>query len=732
MRRILSLNDTWKFSKNNSDFETVNLPHTWNAVDGQDGGNDYYRGECKYEKAFAKPQLHDDERVFLEVTGAAMTARVFLNGRKIGTHCGGYSTFRFDITDSLQGKNILEIYVDNGNNTTVYPQMADFTFYGGLYRGVNLVITSKQHFELVKDGTYGIMVTPNIEFLTEDIANANVVCKAFVDGGENENLSVRFTVLQTGEMVETSVVGTQAQGTILIENVHLWNGVKDSFLYQLKAELIYDGCVVDEVDTRFGCRTVSADSQHGFLLNGKPYRIMGVSRHQDWEGVGNALTIDMHRKDIELICEMGATAVRLAHYQHAQEFYDLCDEKGLLVWAEIPCISAFMENGRDNTLQQMRELVCQCYNHASIYCWGLSNEITAASEVSEAMLENMEELNNLCHILDSTRMTTMAHISMLESDSPLIPISDIASYNIYFGWYSGELGDNEKFLDAYHDKFPDRCIGLSEYGADTNIAYHSATPKKGDYSEEYQTLYHEHMINTIMERPWLTSSYAWNMFDFAADGRDDGGIPGRNLKGLVTFDRKIKKDAFYLYKAYWSDEPFVHICGSRYINRLGNKTEIKVYSNQDNVILYVDTEQVGQLSGDKIFRFQIDISNTHTILAVSGECKDEIMISKVAEPDKSYVYEKKIVNWFDQDAINPNYYSAFDTVDELAKNPECANILNTKMGRPGDVPLTDNAKRMKMLGHMTIADIMKRSGRENPKEAVKEFNDILQRIAKNS
>ena len=579
MRKIVNFNRNWLFSKTAeipadlpSGWEEISLPHTWNAVDGQDGGNDYWRGTAVYCKEFERPTLESGGRAVLEFLGAAMTADVYVNGQRLSHHEGGYSTFRVDITDALQGDNLLCVAVDNSNNDRVYPQKADFTFYGGLYRSVNLVLVPENHFELCRDGAPGIKVTPVVRE-----RNAAVT----VETWQNGEGSVTMTVAGMKKTVPSE--NGHAAAEFVIENVRLWNGIEDPYLYEAKAE--YGG---DEIRTGFGCRTIGFDPEKGFLLNGSVYPLRGVSRHQDRKGLGNAITIREHREDMEFIREIGANTVRLAHYQHAQEFYDLCDEYGIIAWAEIPYITQHMPNGRENTLSQMRELIAQCYNHPSIVCWGLSNEITASGPVSEDLLDNHRALNDLCHAMDKTRPTTMAHVFMLEQESELIPIADIGSYNLYFGWYLGELEQNDTFFDEYHRKYPNRVIGFSEYGADANPQYQSAHPEKGDYSESYQCVYHEHIMKCIEARPYLWATHVWNLFDFAADGRDEGGKNGENQKGLVTFDRKLRKDAFYLYKAYWSKEPFVHLCGRRYADRTEEVTEIKVYSNRSEVTLLVD------------------------------------------------------------------------------------------------------------------------------------------------
>ena len=727
MRKILPFNDNWQFHKTAEvpqelpQWETVNLPHTWNAQDGQDGGNDYWRGTAMYAKVFASPERICGQREILEFLGAAMTADVYLNGKHLAHHEGGYSTFRVDITEHLREVNLLCVAVDNSANDRVYPQKADFTFYGGLYRSVNLILVPENHFELCKDGTPGIKVTPVVK---------------------GENAIVTVETWQNGEGEVTMIVDDQvklvpsgnghAVAEFEIKNVHLWDGVDDPYLYTAKAT--FGG---DEVSTKFGCRSIAFDSQKGFLLNGREYPLRGVSRHQDRKGLGNALTINEHREDMEIIREIGANTIRLAHYQHAQEFYDLCDEYGIIAWAEIPYITAHMPNGRENTISQMRELITQCYNHPSIVCWGLSNEITASGKITEDLLDNHRILNDLCHEMDKTRPTTMAHVFMLEQESALIPIADIGSYNLYFGWYIGELSQNDSFFDEYHKKFPNRVMGFSEYGADANPRYQSKNPEKGEYSETYQCVYHEHLLKCINERPWLWATHLWNLFDFAADGRDEGGKNGENQKGLVTFDRKLRKDAFYLYKAHWRKEPFVHLCGRRYADRTEDKTEIKVYSNQSEVTLLVDGKEVATKMGAKVYTFDIAISGEHTITVKSGDLMDTMTIRQVEKANPTYrMVGGEVVNWFDADTHDPNCFSIKDTLGTLMQHPKAGVIVGRMMqaarASRGDVAsaTAGNANLERMMAGMTLQSLLKQAGPAIKPEQIQSLNAALQQIKK--
>ena len=733
MRTITSINDSWHFLKHDMSVEDamryatqgeeVTLPHTWNAADGQDGGNDYHRGTCWYVREL-RPEELKGERIFAEFGAAAMSADVYLNGKKLTHHEGGYSAFRTELSGELKESNILAVSVNNGENGTVYPQKADFTFYGGLYRDVKLIGVPEEHFELLKDGTPGIKVTAKTDL---EHRMGKVTVETWQNAGE-----VRITV--NGETKTAASANGHAEAEFIIENVQLWDGLDDPYLYTASARLSSG----DEISTRFGCRVFSYDPKQGFFLNGRSYPLRGVSRHQDLKGKGNALSFADHQADMDIIKELGANTLRLAHYQHAQEFYDLCDENGIIVWAEIPYITMHMKNGRDNTISQMKELITQCYNHPSIAVWGLSNEITAASAVDEDLLENHRLLNELCHTLDDTRKTVMANVFMLETDSPILSIPDMNSYNLYFGWYLGEMSQTDAFFDEYHAKYPDRIIGFSEYGADANPAFHSSCPEKGDYSEEYQALYHEHMLKMIEERPYLWATHVWNLFDFAADGRDEGGKHGENQKGLVSFDRSIRKDAFYLYKAAWNKkEAFVHLCGKRYEKRAEERTEIKVYSNQDSVTLYVDGKEHDTRSGKNVFVFKVPLTGKHHICARAAACEDEMTISKVSEPEESYIFNKAasaLSNWFDNEEIDPDAYSVNDSLGELRENPKAGAIIEEMMARAsasrGDVAesVKDNPALQRMLGRMTVLNLLKQAGTDE--ETIRQLNRILQGIKK--
>lgn len=638
MREITKIMKGWEFTGPDGTTTTVDLPHTWNARDGQDGGNDYWRGTCIYRTHFAAPQFNTaSHQVWIQFDGVNASAHVVLNGSPVCNHDGGYSTFRANITELLRDENELTVEVDNSKNDRVYPQKADFTFYGGIYRDVSLMVVSKNHFTLDYFGGPGIRITPTVQG-----ADASVQVTTWHDG-EGE---VSIELLDAAG--NTVATGKGPDITLTIFNAHLWNGVKDPYLYSCKARLVVNGTVEDETTTRFGVRSFKVDPKKGFFLNGKSYPLHGVSRHQDRKGLGNAITREMHDEDMALIKEIGANTIRLAHYQHDQYFYDLCDEVGMVVWAEIPYISEHMPNGRENTISQMKELIIQNYNHPCIVCWGVSNEITISTKDKKDMLDNHRQLNDLCHKMDKTRLTTLACYAMCGPFNRSAHITDMVSWNLYLGWYVPGFILNDLWMGFFHLCFPNRPFGYSEYGAEGMPNLHSTHPHRGDHTEEYQAKYHEYMLRCFKRHPWMWATHVWNMFDFAADARDQGGEPGMNHKGLVTFDRKTKKDSFYLYKAWWSDEAFVHICSKRFVERTGSTATVKVYSNQSTVALYVNGNKVGEQTGEHVFTFKVPLNGELHIQAVAGDRTDESVIRHVDTPNPEYKLHKtksKSANW---------------------------------------------------------------------------------------
>ncbi len=743
-------NDSWAFTKdaalvskkhaalNVSEWESVTLPHTWNAEDGQDGGNDYYRGTCYYAKKLAKTDCGNAEEIYIEFEGANSSADVYVNGKPAVHHDGGYSTFRANITDLLEEENEIVVAVDNAPNDRVYPQMADFTFYGGIYRDVNIICVPKAHFDLDYYGGPGIRVTPVVKG-----ADANVEVVSYFTGLTGSE-TVKY-VIKDGENViaEAVVSAAESKADFVIENVHLWNGRKDPFLYTLEAVLSDGEKELDCRNVKFGCRYFEIDPKRGFILNGEEYPLRGVSRHQDRKGIGNALLPEHHKEDAELIYEVGATTIRLAHYQHNQYFYDLCDEMGFVLWAEIPYISQHMPNGRENTISQMKELIAQNYNHPSIFVWGLSNEISMKGADDPDLLENHRILNDLCHEWDKTRLTTMAIVSMCPMESEYVSIPDTVSWNHYFGWYGGDTSMNGPWFDAFHKMYPNLPVGVSEYGCEA-LNWHNSNPEQGDYSEEYQAYYHEELIKQLFTRKYLWATHVWNMFDFGADARAEGGEDGQNHKGLMTFDRSYKKDAFYAYKAWLSDEPFVHICGKRYVDRVEDVTKVTVYSNQPEVELFANGVSLGKQTSDIHF-FYFDVPNVGTteLIAKAGECEDTAGIVKVAEFNNAYrmVETGDVLNWFDITAPE-GYFSINDKAGDVLKTLRgkmlfmelMTKSLSGKKGMVDASTFSDNADMMGFLGGFTVKRLLSMMGTMGAKPLTRdqmlEFNAKLNKIKK--
>ncbi len=687
MREIISLNENWtlSFPKGDHATEQVNLPHTWNAVDGNDGNGSYLRTTGVYTRTFTAPkQPREGGRTYVEVLAAALNSTVKVNGQVATTHEGGFSIFRADVTDLChEGKNELTIEVSNEDTPSMYPSSADFTFYGGLYRGVNLISVPNAHFDLDYYGGPGMMVTP---VPTED-GGANFTIKSFVTNPADD-LTVMYSIEDCfGREVASAVRGSaDTEVTIYVPDAQLWS-MDEPNLYTVVATLQRNNEEVDEIAANVGVRSFKVTPDEGFSINGVPTPLRGVSRHQDRVFEGNALTAEEHYDDAMLIKELGANTIRLAHYQHSQDFYDACDEIGFAVWAEIPFISVFKkgEGAHKHVMEEMKELIIQNYNHPSIMFWGISNEILIGG-ISQELVDTHHDLEKLCKELDPTRLTTIAHVSTTPVNGPMHHITDLESYNHYFGWYGGKMEQNGPWLDQFHAEHPDICIGISEYGCEGIINWHSNTPQCKDYTEEYQALYHEHMAQVFEDRPWVWASHVWNMFDFGCAARNEGGVSGRNNKGLITMDRKTKKDSYFVYQAYWTQTPMVHIAGRRHAQRAGETTEIKVYSNQDTVVLYVNGKEVGQQTAHRVFKFNVALNEGfNTIVAVAGDVKDSITLEKVAEEPGYYTLpefnerQEGVANWFKQvgsmDLTAPmefpeGYYSVKDTMEDLAKNEE--------------------------------------------------------------
>ena len=751
MRAKISFNENWLFSKDPqnvealdlSKFEEVSIPHTWNNLDGQDGGADYHRGTCFYKKTFEVTKEDLENELYLEFEAVEATAVVYINNKQVCTHNGGFSTFRIHLNEHVNvGNNEIIVSADNSKNELVYPQFADFTFYGGIYRDVNLIKVNKTHFDLDYVGGQGIAITPTIN----EGGSATVKVDGYVSNPKGT--TIRYEIIDDEKVIDTKEVKDDITSvTFEIEKPHLWNGRIDPHLYVLKATIIDEDNIIDNVEINFGIRSFYVDPEKGFFLNGKPYHLHGVSRHQDRKDKGWAISKADHEEDMKLILEVGATTIRLAHYQHAQYFYDLCDKYGLVIWAEIPYISRHMDDGKENVFSQMKELVIQNYNHASIVCWGLSNEITMNGE-TERCIQDHKELNDFVHELDKTRLTTIANVTATSMDSEMCKIPDIISYNHYFGWYAGKVSQNGPWLDKFHKKYPNICIGLSEYGCECVLDWHTETPTCGDYSEEYQAYYHHEMLKTFAVRPFIWSTHVWNMFDFAADARDEGGVKGMNNKGLVTYDRKTKKDSFYLYKAYWNnEEKFVWIASKRFVERELEEIKVRVYTNLDEVTLFNNDVEIATVKvQDHEAVFDVKLSEgENNIVATSGEYKDSTTFIKVESNGNKYVCKDvaaSVTNWFDDSGkevklnLPEGYLNVNVPICDYAESPLAKQIVLTAVGfikKTGKVSMLADYEPEEMLEllSMSVTRILNLAGnmvKGLPSNILEIINEVLNKI----
>ena len=741
--RIKTLMTSARFAKQGGTMGVVALPHTWNALDGQDGGADYWRGIGTYEIDLPNPTAGTKQ--YIELQGANHVATVYCNGRELGTHKGGFSTFRYELTPAMNPEgNVLTVVVTNAK-CDVYPQNADFTFYGGLYRDVNYIEVHDAHFDLLLDGTDGVFVTPhNVGKTRVDLFPVNAAdCTVLVELKDAEGNVVGSA--ETDAMAHTHVL-------IDVKEPHLWNGMADPYCYTCTATILCDGEAQDAVTVTYGYRSFRVDAETGFYLNGKNVPLHGVSRHQDRLDKGWAISKADHEEDIALIKELGANTIRLAHYQHDQYFYELCNRTGFVLWAEIPFISQFIptEEAYENTISQMTELVAQNYNHPAICFWGISNEILIGPD-REDLRQNLRDLHELAKSMDPSRLTTMAQVSMTPMDSEHNYITDVVSYNHYFGWYGGEVEDNGPWFDKFHALHPDKPFGISEYGAENILSWHSAEPENHDYTEEYANHYHQEMLKTFAARPYLWATHQWNCFDFAADARNEGGVQGRNNKGLITYDRKTKKDAFYIYKAWWNDEPMVFVSGGRFVNRAPEERNVIVYTNCDTVTLVVNgADAATKQAVDHMITFENVALNEgeNTVTAYSGEVKaNTITLCGVAEHDYAYDLPdgNQGVNWFDDPKLvemkkafkyPKDAYSIKDKMGALMDNPETAKILgglmesfmggSSLLGSMGEI----SPEMMQFMRNMRLNDALKMGGDAIPMEMKLKLNLALNQIKK--
>lgn len=594
----------------------VQLPHTWNAQDALSGDIHYLRGTGNYTKTFVAPKEWEGRRIFVRFRGANSVAHVYLNNQLLAEHRGGYSAFAVELTDGLRlgEKNTLHVSVNNGENADVMPLVGDFNFYGGLYREVELLITDRACITPLYHGSPGVFLTTRSVSGRQAEVGLKVVLTNMAD--ERRDATLRWTVRGEGRTVAAGEKAVTLPrflkewpvgGGFTIEKPRLWDGRRDPFLYEVEVELLADGRSIDRVVQPLGLRTVSVDPDKGFFLNGRHLTLQGVCRHQERAQLGSALRPEHHREDVDIMLEMGVNAMRLAHYQQADEMYSLADRHGLLVWAEIPFVGpgGYAGTGftagpafRRNAEEQLKELICQQYNHPSIFAWGLFNEL---NKTLGDPLPLVEWLNHVAHSTDSTRLTTAAS----NQGGDLNYVTDLIAWNRYDGWYGASPASLGKWLDATHAERPGLRIAISEYGAGASVLHQQDSLKQPAanswwHPENWQTYYHIETWRIIRQRPFVWGSFVWNMFDFGAAHRTEGDRPGINDKGLVTHDRRTRKDAFYFYKANWNAEPMLHIAGKRARNRKHADTELMVFTNMPEVELLCDGRPVDRQRPDSL------------------------------------------------------------------------------------------------------------------------------------
>jgi beta-galactosidase len=636
-RQVMPFNQDWQFKKATyktniaiagSEWENVNVPHTWNNKDIQKGKN-FYTGDAFYRKELVARREWKDKRVFIRFEGVGTVADVYVNNKLVGTHKGAYSAFCFEISNLLRydTTNTVLVKVNNEERPDIIPiNNKLFGVYGGIYRPVSLIVTSKINITTTDYASPGI-------YIKQDVNNkrAGISVTAKIENKERQvqQITVKTTIRDKSGAIVKQVQqqqNVQPQGINIVSqqlqlnNPHLWNGRKDPYLYSLTTAIIKDGKIIDEVTQPLGLRYFSIVPGKGFYLNGQPYRLYGVCRHQEWQDYGSALSNAQHKSDLDMIYEIGATSIRFAHYQQAEYIYAKCDSMGFVIWAEIPFVNAVSTQEGDNAKQQLTELIRQNYNHPSIYNWGLHNEVYSNSPDGFVPVLT-RELNDIAKTEDPGRFT--ASVSGYgEINRPSNLAADLQGMNRYYGWYEGKIPDLEDWVTGMEKDYPNYKVVLSEYGTEANVNQQqenvgdSGDPSSQFWPETFQTKFHEVQWGVIEKHPYLVASYVWNMFDFSVPSANGGGVPARNMKGLVTYDRKIKKDAFYWYKANWSQEPVLYISGRRNTDRVEAVTTVKVFANTSNVTLYLNGKKVeeaetGTTKHDFVFK------NVHLVKGVN-------------------------------------------------------------------------------------------------------------------
>ncbi len=705
-----------------SAFEAVSIPHTWYSDADQYRGLTTYTRELSWEK--------DWERVFLSFDGADQRCLVYADGEMLCEHRGAYSRFRVELKRPKNGVTKLAVLLDNRLDETISPHFGDFTIFGGLYRPVELLVCGENHFDYTYHGTNGIIARAYVD----DNGDGVVALEPHVRTAQADAVIVYTLLDPQGKTAAFRAAPAGESVTLEVNSPVIWNGCKGAALYTLHAALRVGGKAVDLTTLRLGFRKLTLSSENGLFLNGEHVLLRGVAKHQDIGFQYSAVSNDDISADFDLIDDIGANAVRLSHYQHAQTAYDNADERGLLIWAEIPMLK-MTENQAlfENAKEQLTDLVLQNLHHPSIFCWGIQNEIAMFKD-APYMHEQCAALHELVKTLDPTRFSACANLYPLKPKSKLNEITDLVGYNIYFGWYYGQMTDYGDYLDRFHAARPALPLGISEYGVDSNLALHSEEPHIKDYSEEYQALWHETVYPQIESRTFLWGSFVWNMFDFSSARRNEGGVKFVNGKGLVSRDRQTKKDAFYYYKARWSTEPFVHLCGHRFVKRCRETIEVKAYTNQPSVQLWLNgtlfSEAENNGNGTVLFP-DVPLNQGGNHLEVrSGQASDALRFERVDTPEPSYRLPGsdggEVKNWFlTDDYTRQGYFSVNDTANDILDEPTARAVLEKYV--PGLVKIMTE-KNVIPLG-LTIKSILSHDADPVEAEAItKKINAELNEI----
>lgn len=678
-REVTSFCNGWEFKKGpistepvkavaawNGKWEAVEIPHTWNATDMQTKYNDFYAGPCYYRKTYVCPDNLRGKRVYLRFEGVGACAEVYVNGQLTGTHKGGYSAFTVEIGSALKAGESNEIIVkaDNQSRPDVIPvNHVLFGVYGGIYRPVWLVVTEPTHISVTDCASPGVYITQkNVSKRSADVA-----VKVKLDNNSLQPVAVTLentlytqegqTVATDRQHIDLTPQGTQTfQSAFRLSRPHLWQGREDPYLYKVVTRLLRDGQVIDEVTQPLGLRKYEMVAGKGFFLNGQRYPMYGVCRHQDWWGLGSALKNEHHDFDLSQIMEVGATTVRFAHYQQSEYLYSRCDSLGLIIWAEIPFVNRVTGEEAENAKNQLRELIRQNFNHPSIYVWGLHNEVYHPHAYTAQLTA---ELHDLAKTEDPDRYTVSVN-GYGHMEHPVNLNADIQAMNRYFGWYEKKIKDIDEWIEGLETNYPHQRFILSEYGADANIAHQ--TELLGEslkwweqyYPETFQTKVHEYHWSVIARHPYILASYLWNSFDFATPMASRGGVIARNMKGLMTFDRKTRKDSFYWYKANWSKEPVVYLTQRRNVERERKQTSVTVYSNIGTPKVYLNgTELTDIRQGYTAVHYvfdQVTLAEGKNVLKAvvtrnGQEYSDEIVWQYNGEKDRgTESYENKNVH----------------------------------------------------------------------------------------